>query len=128
MTQLGDWALTSSYEQFRQEASAFRNARDWAKSQRDELIAVANSRVTDILKETFTLESSIHRMSQSSIEPITLKFETLIDELSQEVGQDSRLSHKRQKRELEKRFSNPNLKKENCSKVYSKSRSKGRRS
>jgi len=35
----------------------------------------------------------------------------LIDELSQEVNQDSRLSYKRQKKELEKRFSNSNLKK-----------------
>jgi len=131
MTQLGGWALTGSYEQFRQGTSAFRNARDWAKTQRDELIAVANNRVTGMLNETSTLESSTYRMSQPSIEPITLESETSADELSQEVGQGSRLSHKRQKREPGKRSSNPALKTrptKMCSGANSRSRSRGRRS
>ncbi len=34
MTQLGGWTLTGSYEQSQQGASAFRNARDWAKTQK----------------------------------------------------------------------------------------------
>lgn len=63
MTQLDDWALTSSYEQFQQGTSAFRNARDWAKTQRDELIVVVNNRVIEMLNETFILESSTYRMS-----------------------------------------------------------------
>ncbi len=56
-----------------------------------------------MLNETSTLESSTYRMSQPSIEPITLESETSAEELSQEVGQGSRLSYKRQKREPGKR-------------------------
>lgn len=39
MTQLGSWALTGSGGQFREGARAFRNARDWAKEQRNKIIA-----------------------------------------------------------------------------------------
>lgn len=131
MTQLGGWALTGSYEQFRQGVSAFRNARDWARTQRDGLITAANGRATGMLKETSTLEPSIHSTSQLSIEPITLDSETSADELSEEVGQGSRLSYKRLKSEPERRSSDPDLKlrpKKSCSGAYSRSRSRGRRS
>ncbi|KAI9747367.1 MAG: hypothetical protein M4579_007481, partial [Chaenotheca gracillima] len=45
MTQLNTYTLTGTAERFREGASAFRNARDWAKEQRDDLIAAANARV-----------------------------------------------------------------------------------
>ncbi|KAG6015046.1 hypothetical protein E4U54_004402 [Claviceps lovelessii] len=45
MTQIDTWALTGNADAFRQGASAFRNARDWAKEQRDAAIRQANQRV-----------------------------------------------------------------------------------
>ncbi|RJE22369.1 hypothetical protein PHISCL_05311 [Aspergillus sclerotialis] len=44
MTQLDAWAMTGNPETFRQGASAYRNARDWAKEKRDEFIRLANKR------------------------------------------------------------------------------------
>ena len=110
MTQLGGWALTGSSKQFREGASAFRNARDWAKTQRDELIAAANSRVVGIPRETSTLEPSTQSISQSTIGPGALESETSADELSQDVGRGSSLSNKPLKREPERRSSNPDPK------------------
>jgi len=129
MTQLGGWALTGSHEQFLQGASVFRNARDWAKTQRDELITAANGRVTGMAKELSNLESSTHSMSQSTVERVTLESETSADELSQDVGRGSGLSNKRLKREPEKRSSNPDLKarsKKSYSGANSRSCSSGR--
>ena len=99
MTQLGGWALTGSSGQFREGARAFRNARDWAKEQRNELIATANSRVTSIPKETSTLESSGHSMlSQSTNGPAILESETSADELAQDMSEGSSSSNKHLKR------------------------------
>ncbi|EGE82335.2 hypothetical protein BDDG_05279 [Blastomyces dermatitidis ATCC 18188] len=42
MTQLKGWSMTSDPETFRHGASAYRNARDWAKKKRDEFIRAAN--------------------------------------------------------------------------------------
>ena len=44
MTQINTWAMTGNVEAFRQGATAFRNARDWAKEKRDEFIDAANVR------------------------------------------------------------------------------------
>ena len=44
MTQVKGWALTSDPDTFRQGATAFRNARDWAQEQRDGFISAANER------------------------------------------------------------------------------------
>ena len=44
MTQLRAFAMTDTPETFRQGASAYRNARDWAKEKRDEIIRLANER------------------------------------------------------------------------------------
>ena len=43
MTQLNGWAVTGNLETFRQGATALRNARDWAKEKREEIIAAANA-------------------------------------------------------------------------------------
>lgn len=129
MTQLGGWALTGSHDQFRQGTGAFRNAREWAKEQRDGLIAAANGRVIGITKETSTLESSTHSMSQSTVGPDAVESETSADELSQDVGPSSRFSNKRLKREAEKRSSYPDLKirpKKGHSGGNDRSRSRGR--
>ncbi|EER36397.1 conserved hypothetical protein [Histoplasma capsulatum H143] len=42
MTQLKGWSMTSDPGTFRHGASAYRNARDWAKEKRDEFIRAAN--------------------------------------------------------------------------------------
>ncbi|OCK78089.1 hypothetical protein K432DRAFT_418204 [Lepidopterella palustris CBS 459.81] len=47
MTQLGGWDVTDSHKQFCEGAGAFRNARDWAKEQRDEAIAMVNKKVIE---------------------------------------------------------------------------------
>ncbi|KAH7268751.1 hypothetical protein B0J15DRAFT_533957 [Fusarium solani] len=44
MTQLKAFALTNDPDTFRQGAAAYRNGRDWAKQQRDQVIAQANER------------------------------------------------------------------------------------
>ncbi|KAL8735398.1 MAG: hypothetical protein Q9166_000943 [cf. Caloplaca sp. 2 TL-2023] len=44
MTQLKGWSMTGDLEAFRQGARTYRNARDWAKEQRDEAIRQANER------------------------------------------------------------------------------------
>ena len=129
MTQLNTFAITGTAERFREGVGAFRNARDWAKEQRDGLIEAANGRVMGMPKDTSTLEPSTHSMSQSSIGPNALESETSADELSQDVGRVSSLSNKRLKREPEKRSSNPDLKtrpKKSYSGANSRSRSRGR--
>lgn len=98
MSQLRSFSMTDTAERFREGARAFRNARDWAKEQRDELITAANGRTTGMPKETSTLKSSTHRISQSTIEPVTLGSETSADELSLDVGKGSSRSNKRLKR------------------------------
>ncbi|KAK5020591.1 hypothetical protein LTR60_000378 [Cryomyces antarcticus] len=47
MTQLNTWGVTGNLETFRQGASAFRNARDWAKEQRDNTITRANAKANN---------------------------------------------------------------------------------
>jgi hypothetical protein len=44
MNQLKGWSMTSDPKTFRQEATAYRNARDWAK---DKFIEAANRRVQE---------------------------------------------------------------------------------
>ncbi len=129
MTQLRGWLLTDTPETFRQGVGAFRNARDWAKEQRDQLIASTNGRITGMPRDASTLEPSTHSMSQSTFEPDAPESETSADELSQDVDQDSSLSRKRLKREPEKHSSNPDLKirpKKSYSGANSRSRSRGR--
>ncbi|MCJ1464236.1 hypothetical protein MMC07_002849 [Pseudocyphellaria aurata] len=49
MTIIGTWFLLTSLDGFLDAVSAFRNARDWARAQRDELVTAANRRVVDRL-------------------------------------------------------------------------------
>ncbi|EGC46656.1 conserved hypothetical protein [Histoplasma capsulatum var. duboisii H88] len=48
MTQIKGWSLTSDPESFRQGATAYRNARDWAKEIRDAFINAANQRLPGV--------------------------------------------------------------------------------
>ncbi|KAK3167059.1 hypothetical protein OEA41_010184 [Lepraria neglecta] len=47
MTQLRSFAMTDAPDTFRQGAGALRNARDWAKEKREELITAANGKALD---------------------------------------------------------------------------------
>jgi hypothetical protein len=47
MTQLKGWSMTGDAETFRKGATAYRNARDWAKEMRDDFIMAANERLPD---------------------------------------------------------------------------------
>ncbi|WEW59122.1 hypothetical protein PRK78_004591 [Emydomyces testavorans] len=60
MTQLNTWGMTGNIETFRQGASAYRNACDWAKEQRDSFIKDANNRFeeTQIRRSTVELETT----------------------------------------------------------------------
>jgi hypothetical protein len=48
MTPLRSFAMTDTAETFRQGASAYRNAREWAQEQRDTFIAIANKRAIQL--------------------------------------------------------------------------------
>ncbi len=81
MTQLNAFAMTGNPDTFRQGASALRNARDWAKEKREELITAANS----IMPETrsFTVESSTESLLSLSTNDIAqLESDTSTDELA----------------------------------------------
>lgn len=80
MTQLNSWSMTGNPDTFRQGASAFRNARDWAEEKRKELITAANGKVLDT--ENLNLVSSTQSfVSVSSNEATHLESETSADEL-----------------------------------------------
>ncbi|EGC44217.1 conserved hypothetical protein [Histoplasma capsulatum var. duboisii H88] len=80
MTQLRSFALTDTAETFRQGASAFRNARDWAKEQRDYSIANANGTVADIRVDMSFETSSQSLVSHSA--HATRDSETSADEIA----------------------------------------------
>ena len=71
MNQLNTWGMTGNAETCRQGTTAYRNARDWAKEQRDEAIKRANERVNESqvgasLDETYTTEA-LSQVSQTSL-------------------------------------------------------------
>ena len=80
MTQLNGWYMIGNSDVFRQGAGALRNARDWAKEKRDELIAAANSKVLDA--EHSDLVSSTQSFSSLSNEPTHLECDSSADELA----------------------------------------------
>lgn len=90
-TQLNTWGLTGNLDSFRQGATAFRNARDWAKEQRDKAIAQANEIANDTPEEALTTttpdEPSLVSFTSGSPESIQEPSYT-----SQTVGQGSETS------------------------------------
>jgi hypothetical protein len=101
MTQLNGWCMTGNAETFRQGATAYRNARDWTKEQRDEAIKRANEKANDSqvgplavdasfggvfsftteasLNETYTIEA-LSQESNTTADPP--ESETSMDELA----------------------------------------------
>ncbi|KAI4149092.1 MAG: hypothetical protein LQ340_004797 [Diploschistes diacapsis] len=81
MTQLRGWDMTDNPDTFRQGAGALRNAREWAKEKREELIAAANGKVPDA-EHSDLVSSTQSFVSLSSDEPVRLESETSADELA----------------------------------------------
>ena len=90
MTQLRSFAMTDTAETFRQGATAYRNARDWAKEQRDEMIKRANDRANDSQTGAPAVDSSFGPVSSFAseasleepytIEPLSQESQTLLNE------------------------------------------------
>ena len=81
MTQLNGWAMTGNSEAFRQGANALRNARDWAKEKREEVIAAANGKVLNA-EHSGSDSSTQSFVSLSSNVPVHTESETSADELA----------------------------------------------
>lgn len=78
MTQIKGWSLTSDLETFRQGATAYRNGREWAKTQRDHAIAQANEKVT-VIGTAVDSQSDVSRSTR----------ETLLGDTSNATSQDT---------------------------------------
>lgn len=79
MTQLRGWDMTDNPDTFRQGARALRNARDWAKEKREELIARVNGKVLDTEHEDL-MSSTDSFVSLSPMNPTHSESETSADE------------------------------------------------
>lgn len=66
MNQLRAFAMTNNRETFRQGATAYKNARDWAKKQRDEAIRRANERAVG--NQIISVNASLQRISSHTSE------------------------------------------------------------
>ena len=93
ITQLNGWKITSNPEAFRQGASALRNAREWAKEKREELIIAANGKVPDA-EHSDLVSSTQSFISLSSTEATHPESETSTDELALDVGTFTSSSHR----------------------------------
>ncbi len=93
MTQLNGWDMTGNPDTFRQGASALRNARDWAKEKREELMIAANGKVPDA-EHSDLVSSTQSFVSLSSNETTHPESETSTDELALDVGTFTSSSHR----------------------------------
>lgn len=92
MTQLNAFAMTGNPDTFRQGASALKNARDWAKETREELITAANSILPDT--RSSTVESPATSMlSSSTNESAQIESDTSTDELAMNPPADTRSAY-----------------------------------
>ena len=82
--QLNTWGMTGNIETFRQGATAYRNARDWAKEQREEAIRRVNKRAGEFQVETLAVDASFERITRYTSE-------TTVEEDSR-LSQESRSS------------------------------------
>ena len=100
MNQLSGYALTSDPGTFRLGATAFRNARDWAKEKRDECIEAANRLGPNIHMESQSLGSSGHKLaSGSTAGPALVQSDTSADELALDNEKECTPLSKRPRRE-----------------------------
>ncbi len=93
MTQLNGWDMIGNSDTFRQGASALRNARDWAKEKREELMIAANGKVPDA-EHSDLVSSTQSFVSLSSNEATHPESETSADELILDVDTFTSFSHR----------------------------------
>ena len=99
MTKLRSFAMTDAPDTFRQGASALRNARDWAKEKREELITAANGKTLDPGQSSLVsfTDSSVSLSSNEVTHPeseTSETSETSADELALDVGTFTGFSHR----------------------------------
>jgi hypothetical protein len=82
MNQAEAFAMTRNVEIFRQGATAYRNARNWAKEKRDEFIETANGRVTSLPQDISFESSGYSELSTSTNMATALESDTSADELA----------------------------------------------
>ncbi|KAK2849601.1 hypothetical protein FQN49_005592 [Arthroderma sp. PD_2] len=68
MTSLRSFAMADNADTFRKGASAYRNARDWAKEQRDEAIKAANERYIHSQQDLSTSERATNSESTANLD------------------------------------------------------------
>lgn len=90
MNQLGAYAMTHNQESFRQGATAYRNARDWTREQRDEAIERANKRVNDSQNETLAVNAGLSTVSSFTTDASPNETDTITA-----PSQESRISQKK---------------------------------
>ena len=92
-TYLRGWKMTDSPDNFRQGATALRNARDWAQEKRAELIAAANSKALN--PGTPEFDSSTHSfLSPSTNENGNQESDTSTDELALNIDTPASSCHR----------------------------------
>ena len=89
MNQVGTWGMTGFPDTFRAGATAYRNARDWAKEQRDEAIRRANERVGKNQADTLPADSSFGQASGAASEATLEENYTLSQESQALLIEDS---------------------------------------
>jgi len=77
MTHINGWCMTGNPDSFREGATAFRNARDWAKEKRDELITAANRSMPAVSPST--VDSSTPSILSPPIEIAQVLSDTSMD-------------------------------------------------
>ncbi len=77
MSRLGAYAMTHNREIFCQAATAYRNARDWTKEQRDKAIRRANERANDSQVGTSAVDASFGGISSFTTEASLDKVSTI---------------------------------------------------
>jgi hypothetical protein len=93
MTQLKGWDITGDPDTFRQGASALRNARDWAREERRELITAVNDKMLDMEHQGLDLSGGSFLSQSTNESPFTDEIvdgesETSADELGLDTQSD----------------------------------------
>jgi hypothetical protein len=97
MTQLNSYAISGNPDSFRHGAAAFRNARDWAKGQRDKFINDANNKAQGMSTQDVS-ETSSSQATVSAVAGVSLESDTSADELALDEGYAFDVSRKRLRR------------------------------
>lgn len=105
MTQINTWGMTGNIETFR----GYRNARDWAKEQRDNTITRANEQVNCNLIESAAVHTSFSTVREASTEQSYFSFNDAIstdtpNEPTRSTSSDSRITERQDISYLDRRL------------------------